>query len=381
MLRGNAWRIGRVAGIEIKIDPSWAFIALLVGYTFYLIIAAQFTALATGSAVLLATAMALVFFGSVLLHELAHSLMARGRGVEVKGITLFLFGGATEADLETKEPTDEMIIAAVGPLTSLVIAAVLWGINLLVGDTAVGYAIGYLGWLNLALALFNLVPGFPLDGGRLLRSLVWRSTGDLLRATRVAARAGRIVGFLIIALGVFEIFFFGALIGGLWLVAIGWFLGQAALASFTHLQMRLVLEDVPASRLMTRDPSSIPGETRVDQAVDDYFMRHSYNAFPVTENGEVVGVLTMNGIRSLPTGERSQTSVREIMEPLSEMCVVGPNDPVGDVVSKLMQGEVGRVVVRDDGDVVGLITPRDLVRWLERSRELGLVENSMSLTR
>lgn len=379
MFRGNSWRIGKVAGVEIRIDPSWSVIALLIGYTFYLLMADQFGALATGTVVLLAVVMAAVFFGSVLLHELAHSVVARSRGLDVKGITLFLFGGATHADLEAKKPIDETVIAIVGPLTSLVIGGVFWGISVLAGDNAVGFAVGYLGWINLALAVFNLVPGFPLDGGRLLRSLVWRHTGDLYRATRIAARGGRIVGFAIIGLGILEILFLGALIGGLWLVAIGWFLSQAALASFLHLQMRLLLEDVPASRLMTPEPQSIPGETSISTAIDDYFMAHSYNAFPVTDNGDVAGVLTMNALRDVPGERRADTSARNVMEPLSEVCVVAPSDPVGDVVSKLMQGEVGRVVVKDNGRVVGLITPRDLVRWLERSRELGLTERSMSL--
>lgn len=379
MFRGNSWRIGSVAGVEIRIDPSWAFIALLIGYTFYLIMAAQFEALSVGTLVITAIVMAAVFFGSVLLHELAHSVVARGRGLEVKGITLFLFGGATHADLEAKKPIDETIIAVVGPLTSLVVGGVLWVLSILAGDNVVGFAAGYLGWINLALAVFNLVPGFPLDGGRLLRSLVWRRTGDLYRATRIAARGGRIVGFVIIGIGVLEVLFLGALVGGLWLVAVGWFLSQAAQSSFLHLQMRLLLEDVPASRLMTPEPHSIPGDTRISTAIDEYFMAFNYNAFPVTDDGDVVGVLTMNGVRNLPAERRVETSAREVMEPLSELCVVAPSDPVGDVVSKLMQGEVGRVVVKADGRVVGLITPRDLVRWLERSRELGLTEGSMSL--
>lgn len=379
MFGRNSWRIGRLAGVEIKIDPSWSVIALLVGYTFYLTTSARFEALSTTVAVLIAIAMAVVFFASVLLHEMAHSVVARSRGLEVQGITLFLFGGATQADLEAKKPIDETIIAVVGPLTSLAIGGLLWVLSNLAGDTAIGYAVGTLGWINLALAVFNLVPGFPLDGGRVLRSLVWRHTGDLLRATRVAARGGRIVGFVIMGVGVLEIFFLGALVGGLWLIAIGWFLSQAALASFTHLQMRLLLEDVPASRLMTTEPKTIPADTTIDTAIDRYFMEHRYNAFPVTDNGDVTGVLTMNGVGDLPAERRQDTEAHEVMESLSELCVVAPSDPVGDVVSKLMQGEVGRVIVKDDGRVVGLITPRDLVRWLERSRELGLAESSMSL--
>lgn len=158
--------------------------------------------------------MATLFFASVLVHELAHSWLASARGVEVKGITLFLFGGATHADLETKKPFDELIIALVGPLSSIALGGVFWVSTLALGDGALGFVTGYLGWINVALGIFNLLPGFPLDGGRILRAIVWQRTGNLVRATRIASRAGRIVGTLMIGVGVFEVLFLGALIGG-----------------------------------------------------------------------------------------------------------------------------------------------------------------------
>lgn len=379
MLQGNSWSLGRVGGIEIRIDPSWAIIALLVGYSFFLVLDQAFTARSLILLIPVAVVMAAVFFISVLLHELAHSWLARSRGIEVKGITLFLFGGATHADLETKKPVDELLIAIVGPISSFVLAGVFWGASVAFGDNPFGYATGYIGWINLFLAIFNLLPGFPLDGGRVLRSLVWRSTDDLVKATRIASRAGRILGMVIIAIGVFEIFFLGALIGGLWLVAIGWFLSQAATASFTHLQVKAALADVPASRVMTSDIKDIPAGIDVRRAVDEFFMQHNYNSFPVTGDHQTKGILTMSAVRELPQDQWSQVPVDDIVEPLSEMCTVRPTDTLGDVVPKLMQGEVGRVVVVDEGEVIGLITPRDLVRWLERAQELGDIERSPSL--
>lgn len=379
MFQGNSWRLGRVGGVEIKIDPSWAIIALLVGYSFFLLLSQRFEDRTTGFILPLAVVMAVIFFGSVLLHELAHSWLSLARGVDVKGITLFLFGGATHADLETKEPIDELWIALVGPLTSFALAGVFWGITQTLGDGPLALATGQLGWINLALAVFNLLPGFPLDGGRVLRSLVWRSTGDLVKATRIASRSGRILGGLIIAVGILEVLFLGALIGGLWLVAIGWFLSQAASASFTHLQIKTSLEDVPASRLMTSDIMEVPAGIDVQRAVDDYFMQHNYNTFPVADDHRTRGLVTMASVRELPRDRWETTTVDDIAEPLSEMCTVNPNDAVSDVVPKLMQGEVGRVVVVEDGEVIGLITPRDLVRWLERAQELGDLERKLSL--
>lgn len=379
MFQGNSWSIGRVGGVEVKIDPSWAIIALLVGYSFFLVLAEQFEERSAAFLIPVAVAMAIVFFVSVLLHELAHSWVAISRGVEVKGITLFLFGGATHADLETKKPTDELLISLVGPISSIALAGVFWVMSLAAGEGPLAFATGYLGWINLLLAVFNLLPGFPLDGGRVLRSLVWRSTGDLVKATRVASRAGRILGGIVIAIGIFEVFFLGALVGGLWLVAIGWFLSQAATSSFTHLQIKTSLQDVPASRVMTSDIQEMPAGIDVQQAVDDYFLQHNYNTFPVTSGYETKGLLTMRAVRELPQDRWSQTRVDEILEPLSEMCTVSPTDTVGDVVPKLMQGEVGRVVVVDHGEVIGLITPRDLVRWLERAQELGDIERKLSL--
>ncbi|HUG07409.1 MAG TPA: site-2 protease family protein [Acidimicrobiia bacterium] len=377
MFGRNSWAIGRLGGIEIRIDPSWSFIAFLIAYSFFLAIQFRFDGMGTAEKVILSAGMALIFFASVLLHELAHSWVAVARGVEVENITLFLFGGATKADLETKEPTDEFVIAVVGPLTSVALAAGFWLVALAFGPGTVGgFVAGHLGWINLALGVFNMVPGFPLDGGRVLRSIVWRRSGDLVGATRVAARGGQFVGYGLIGLGVLQILFLGALVGGLWFIAIGWFLSQAAQASFLQLQMRRVLAEVPASRIMTGGIVEIPGHLSIRQAVDDYFMSHDFNAFPVRDGERTVGILTMNAIRAIPQEEWHERTVRAEAEPLSDSCTVGPSEPLDEVVGKLMSGDLRRVVVVDHGQVTGIISPRDISRWLQRSQELGLTEST-----
>lgn len=378
MFGRNAWAIGRLGGIEIRIDPSWSFIAFLIAYSFFLEIDLRFDDMGTPAMIILAAGMAIIFFASVLLHELAHSWVAVSRGVEVESITLFLFGGATKADLDTEEPSDELAIALVGPATSVALAGGMWLVAVAFGSGTVGgFLVGRLGWINLALGVFNLVPGFPLDGGRVLRSLVWKRSGDIVRATRVAARGGQLVGYGLIGLGVLEILFLGALVGGLWLIAIGWFLAQAAQASFLQLQVRRLLAEVPASKIMSDGIVEIPGHLSIRQAVDEFFLSHDYNAFPVRDGDGTMGILTMNAIRAMPQDEWDDTTVRESAEPLSESCTVSPSEPLDEVVGKLMSGDLRRVVVVDDGQVTGIISPRDLSRWLQRSQELGLTETGV----
>jgi len=323
--------------------------------------------------------MALVLFASILLHELAHSWTARAKGIEVRGITLFLFGGVTQADLDTEDASDELVIAAVGPLTSLVIAAVLWGIAATTsGLTA--FAAGQLGWINLALAVFNLVPGFPLDGGRILRAAIWRSRGDVVAATRIATRAGQLIGYLLIGLGLLELFAYGALIGGLWLAAIGWFLAQSAQAAFLHLRVRRMLEHVPAWRFIgTAEVVELPADLTLQDAVDHYFMRHDHGAFPVRDGADIIGILPMAAVRRIPRADWTVRRVRDAAIPLSEACTVSRTTSMDVVLEKMDLDENDgngshRVVVMDGDQVAGIITSRDLVRWLQRSQELGLTE-------
>ncbi len=375
MLSLEGWKVGRIAGIEIRIDASWTFIFFLVGYSFFLLLGQRFAHSSTSLMAGLAAIMTVAFFASLLLHELAHAVVAQSRGIEVRGITLFLFGGATHAKLDTHQPRDEFIIAAVGPITSVLIAGVLWTVVELLGAVlpdAVAYAIGRLGWLNLLLGVFNLVPGFPLDGGRLLRALIWERTGDLLRATRVASRAGQVFAHLLIALGVLELLLWG-LVGGLWLAAIGWFLNQAARLSYSQLQMRIFFRSVEAADVTTREIVDIPSDTSLQRAVDDYFMRYDYNAFPVRDDSRTIGILTLRAVRKVPSDAWAIRTVSEVMEPLSSECAVALHERMDHVLDKLETAESQRVLVMDGDNVVGLITPRDFTRWLHRAQELDLL--------
>jgi Zn-dependent protease/predicted transcriptional regulator len=367
---GTSWRVGRIAGIEVRVDSSWAVIALLITYSMYLRISFLYRDLSGGGAVALAILSAVLFFGSVLVHELAHALVSQARGIRVQDITLFLFGGATRARVESRGPGDEFLIAVVGPLTSLLLAGLFGAVNLAGGDVLarpLAGTFGYLAWVNLVLAVFNLVPGFPLDGGRLLRSAVWKATGNLGRATRVASLAGQAVGWLLVAAGVVSLLG-GNLAGGIWFAFIGWFLVQAARSSYQELQLRHMLRGVEAEDVMAGNLVRIPPELSLQDAVDDYFMRYDHGAFPVDEHGRTIGLLTLRGVRRVPREQWPTRRVREHMVPLGDQVVVAPDARMDGVLGKLEDSEAGRVLVVEDGEVVGIITPSDLTRWLRRWR-------------
>jgi Zn-dependent protease/predicted transcriptional regulator len=369
---GTSWRVGRIAGIEVRIDSSWAVIALLITYSMYLRASILYPELSGGGAAALGLVATVLFFGSVLVHELAHALVSQARGIRVQDITLFLFGGATRARVESRGPGDEFLIALVGPLTSGLLAGlfgILAGLGREVLSRPLAGTFGYLAWTNLLLAAFNLVPGFPLDGGRLLRAAIWKATGSLGRATRIASVAGQGVGWLLVAAGVAWLLA-GDLAGGIWFAFIGWFLVQAARASYQELQLQQLLRGVEAEDVMAGDLVRIPPELSLQDAVDDYFMRYDHSGFPVEEQGRTIGLLTLRGVRRVPRDQWPTHRVREHMVPLNEQVVVAPDARMDGVVGKLQDGEAGRVLVVQDGEVVGIITPSDLTRWLRRWRIL-----------
>jgi Zn-dependent protease/CBS domain-containing protein len=367
---GTSWRLGRIAGIEVRIDSSWTVIALLITYSLYLRFSFLYPNLSTAGAAGIGILAAVLFFACVLAHEMAHALVSQARGIRVQDITLFLFGGATRARVESRGPGDEFVIALVGPLTSALLAGLFWGIEILARDTLsrpLAGAFGYLAWVNLLLAGFNLVPGFPLDGGRLLRSAIWKSTGSIERATRVASLAGQAVGWLLVIGGV-AFLLTGNLAGGIWFAFIGWFLVQGARASYQELQLRHLLRGVEAHDVMARDLLRIPPDLSLQDAVDRYFMRYDHGAFPVEEGGRTVGLLTLRGVRRVPREQWPTRRVRDQMVSLGDQLMVPPDARMDQVMGKLEDGDANRVLVVDDGEVVGIITSSDLTRWLQRWR-------------
>jgi Zn-dependent protease/CBS domain-containing protein len=370
---GTSWRLGRIAGIEVRIDRSWTVIALLITYSLYLRFSVIYRELSTAQAVGLAILASVLFFGSVLGHEMAHALVSQARGIRVQDITLFLFGGATRARVESRGPGDEFLITVVGPLASALLGGIFAIVDVFGRDVlprSVAGAFGYLAWVNLLLAVFNLVPGFPLDGGRLLRSAVWKATGSLPRATQVAAISGQTVGWLLIAGGV-AFLLNGNLAGGIWFAFIGWFLIQAARSSYEDLQLRQLLSTVEAHDVMARDLLRIPPDLTLQQAVDDYFMRYDHGAFPVDEQGQTIGLLTLRSVKRVPREEWPARRVRDFLVPLGDQIVAGPDARMDQVMAKLDSSDGRRTLVVDDGEVVGIITPSDVTRWLNRRRAFG----------
>jgi Zn-dependent protease/predicted transcriptional regulator len=368
------FRLGSVFGFEIRIDFSWFIIFALILWSFsFGVFPASFPGLGPVSYIGMGVAATLLFFASLLAHEISHSLVARSKGVPVEGITLFIFGGMARTRLEAEEPGDEFLIAVVGPVSSIVIGALfglVWWVGTRAGwSPAVTGVAAYLGVLNVALAVFNLLPGFPLDGGRLFRSIVWKITGDVTRATRVASTGGRWLGYILVGLGILQAFG-GNVLGGLWLVFIGWFLRNAAIASYEQHLIRMVLEGVRAADTMTRNPETVEPDLTVQQLVDDYFLRQRYQAYPVAEDGRPVGIVTLHQVKELPREEWPRRTVRSIMAAAEDGLTVRPEEPMTRVLEKMEGSSVRRVLVTRDGHLEGIITAADVAAWLDRVRQL-----------
>lgn len=371
----RGFRLGSVFGFEIRVDYSWFVIFFLILWTLSLgFFPATYPGLAPGAHMAMGLAATLLFFASLLGHELSHSLVARSRGIPIEGITLFIFGGMAHTRMEAEDPRDEFFIAGVGPLSSLVLA------GLFLAVAALGRGLGwpvpvtgvaqYLGVINVALAVFNLLPGFPLDGGRLFRAIAWKATGDLTKATRWATTGGKALGYALMLVGIIEFFLLPGGLGGLWLVFIGWFVRTAADASFRQHLLRTTLEGVRVWELMTRDPLTVAGDVTLAEFADRFILDGRHRAYPVTEQGRPVGVISLDHLRSVPREEWSARTVASAMSPVDEDARVPPDAKVTDVLDRLGRAPGGRILVTQDGELKGIITRGDLVRWIDRTELL-----------
>jgi Zn-dependent protease/CBS domain-containing protein len=372
-------RAGSVAGIEITLDYSWFLIFFLVLVTLGgAVFPTQAPELSRVTHLLMGLTGTVVFFASLLLHELAHSFAARWKGIEVEGITLFIFGGMARTKREASSPGDEFIIAGVGPLASFAIAAVLyaiaWGGGAVGLTPAITVVAEFLAYLNILLAVFNLFPGFPLDGGRLLRATLWKVTGSLRKATQVAAGAGRALGWMIIALGIWMIVVTGAFVGGLWFVFIGWFLTHAARSSYQQVLLQHLLSPLTAREAMSPEPETVPPDLPIEHLIHDYFLRRPYNSFPVTDDGVVVGLITLSDVKRLSREDWQGKVVADVMSPLHETAIVEPDAPMMEVLERMRAMETRRILVAREWELVGIISASDIARWLDR---LALIEHEM----
>lgn len=362
--------LGRIAGVRVGIN--WSVLAIFALVSFSLAagrLPAEYPDFSTGAYTVSGVVAGVIFFLSLLAHEVAHAVIARRNGLEVEGITLWLFGGVARLGGEAADPGADLRIAGVGPLVSLLLAGGFYVLELLIAASGVPeLAIGVLSWLamiNLALAAFNLVPAAPLDGGRILRAALWRWRGDRLRATVNASRAGVAFGGLLVLVGLAE-FAFNAGFGGLWFVLIGWFLINAARSEQQYAQMRGKLGDIRVEQVMSPDPLTVPAHLSVEAFIRDYLFRHRYATFPLVADGdEPAGLVSLNRIREVPTDERGMTSLRNVACPPDEVATVAPGDHLAEALPRMTSCADGRLVVVDDGRVVGIVSPSDVTHVLE----------------
>jgi Zn-dependent protease len=371
---GEGLHILKVRGIPIRVHASWLAVYALITWSlavgYFPRMLPDLPPLAHWANGLLA---ALLLFVSVLLHELSHSLVARAHGLSVSGITLHVFGGVSQLEDEPPSPRAEFLIAVVGPLTSFALAVVLWGIGE-AGIIRAGWAravVSYLSFVNLAVGIFNLVPGFPLDGGRLLRAALWKWTGTLGRATHIASRVGVGFAFALMALGFLQTLN-GAFVGGFWMILIGLFLRSAADASSTRTALREALGTLPVRDVMTCDVVSIAPDATITQLVDRFWAHH-FTSFPVVDNGTVHGIASVQQVHQVPPERWPETRVRELMRPLGDELVIHSGDSVFRALEKASRNSLGRLAVLDGSRLVGYVSLKDITHILAlRGRPLQL---------
>jgi Zn-dependent protease len=361
-----------IRGIRIGINWSWLVVFALIVWTLATgIFPSENPGLSDGTYVAMAVIAAVLFFASLLGHELGHAFQARKEGMEIEGITLWLFGGVAKFKGEFPSAGGEFRIAIAGPAVSLVLglafSAVAWASDL---PEQVDGVAAWLGYINLALLVFNLLPALPLDGGRVLRSALWKARNDFAWATRVSADIARGFGYLMIAGGVFLFIFEGAF-SGAWLVFIGWFLLAAAGAEERYLKVRDVFGGLRVRDLMTRDPVSVPSELTLGRFMDEVVWTRRYTTYPVVDNGRAVGLLPFRCVAEIPRSEWDGRSVRECMLPLDRVPIFREDDALIEAVAELSENGGGRGLVLDGERLVGLLSITDVARMLEVGRPRG----------
>jgi len=317
----------------------------------------------------------LLLFLCVLLHELSHSLVALTQGLKVPRITLFIFGGVSHLSEEPRRPFDEILLAVAGPVMSFVISGACfagWLVSRLVlGSPIAEILFLFLASVNLALGLFNLLPAFPLDGGRVLRAWLWHRHGSFTRATVSAARAGQVLAYVLMGLGVLSVLLTRGNLSGLWWVLIGLFLNQAAGATAERALVRQALTGTRASRIMTRAPVTLPPDLSLSRAVEETFLTHHFAAYPVVDGALVSGILSLKDVKKYSRDEWEQRTVAEAMTPLAALEMVHPSEDVVDVLERMMRTNRGRLPVVEEGRLVGMLTRRDIMDFLRVQTDLS----------
>jgi Zn-dependent protease len=383
----SAFRIGKVFGIDIRVDASWVFIFVLMTWNLSSVFSTWHPNWPTYESIGVALAASFLFFGCILLHELAHSAVAQRFGVHVRSITLFLFGGVSNIEREPPSPRAEFFTAVVGPITSILLGlgflvAASMGTAISMSDTEtarIGLArlgplatlLVWLGPINLGIGLFNLLPAFPLDGGRVLRSVLWGLSRDLQRSTRRVSFLGQTFGWLFIVTGIAMAFgtrvpFFGTgLTSGLWLAFIGWFLRNAASQAYTRLAFEEALAGHVVSEVMRPDAPVVSPELPLATLVHEYFVRSDERTLIVVRDHELLGVISIADVRHVPPGEWAATTVTAVMQPWPSVATATPDQPLAEALEQLARRNVDQLPVLEGGRLVGVLQRRDIARWLD----------------
>lgn len=363
-------KLGRIFGIEIGLHYSWLFIALLILLSLRSHFQQANPQWSDGVAWFSAFITAFLFFASLLAHEMSHSLVARARGLPVRSITLFALGGVSRIEKEPSTAKTEFLMAVVGPVSSFLIGvfflALALGLEWTPATTPASPPVAmlvWLGYINVALAVFNMLPGFPLDGGRILRAVIWQLTGDGPRSTRVAARVGQFVAVGLIAVGIVT-FFAGGGFGGVWMAIIGWFLLDAARASRARVEMAEHLRGVSVGDIMVRDCAEIDGNTNLQTFVDEFLLRTGRHCFVVRENDGIAGIITPHEVKQIERARRPFTLVSDVMRPLEQLRTVSPNTPVTEALEMMAGDDVSQLPVVSNGRLEGMITRSNVLQFL-----------------
>jgi Zn-dependent protease/CBS domain-containing protein len=368
----GTFHLGKLFGINISVHWTWFFIFFLVTWTFATGVLEEFYSDWTdGRRWTVAAAISLIFFFSILLHEISHSIVARRYGIPISGITLFVFGGVSTMTREPENSKQEFWIAIVGPFTSFGMA-ILFTIGYFVlspiedGAAAVS---GNLAAINLAIGVFNLIPGFPLDGGRVLRSAFWAKRRSLVEATRSASNIGMFVAYGIMAVGVI-CFFLLSPITGVWLFLIGMFLRAAAVESYEQVFLDVVLRGVPASAVAKQDYVTVSPDLMLSDLVEDYVLAGDGRCFPVVVEGELLGLVTLHDVRRVPRDDWKTTTVYRAMTPLSELHSVTMRDDLPKVLAEMAAGDFNQVPLLEGKTLLGLIHRADVIRYIQVRQEM-----------
>ncbi|HVT94488.1 MAG TPA: site-2 protease family protein [Bryobacteraceae bacterium] len=365
--------LGRVLGIRIGLHYSWFLIALLIVFSLSSQFHASNPGWSDGVTLGLAAATAFLFFVSLLLHELAHSLVATSNGLPVKEITLFALGGVSQIEKNPTSAKLEFWVAFVGPLTSVVIGVICVGASRLLGGSSSDPWVAmllWLGYINLTLAAFNLIPGYPLDGGRVLRAIIWWKTGDAERSTRTASKTGQWVALGFIALGIFQ-FFGGAGIGGLWMVFIGWFLLQAARESYAQVGLADALQGIRVADVMARDCPTVDAWLNLQNFVDHELLRTGKRCFVVLEKGEIAGLITPHEIKQVERAKWPFTTLRDVMRSLEDLRAVAPDALLKSALEAMSRYDLNQLpVISKEGRLEGVVSRAQVLSYLQMHAEL-----------